>query len=89
MHLDLLLQGGTIISDSGRFEGSIGIANGKVVGEFAPGSEPAASEIVDCRGKLILPGLIDMHCHHREGSEKALNTRKPSKPRRALRQPVV
>ncbi len=70
MHLDLLLQGGSIISDSGRFQGSIGIAHGKVVGEFAPGSEPAASEIVDCRGKLILPGLIDMHCHHREGSEK-------------------
>ena len=28
MHLDLLLQGGTVISDSGRFQGSIGIAHG-------------------------------------------------------------
>ena len=60
MHLDLLLQGGTIISDSGRFQGSIGIANGKVAGEFAPGSEPAASEIIDCRGKLILPEMVNV-----------------------------
>lgn len=62
---DLLLRGGTVIDSSqgrhGRFD--VGLTDGKVA-RVAPdlGGEQAR-DTVDVDGKLVLPGIIDMHCH--------------------------
>ncbi len=70
MQLDTLLKNGLLISDKASNTMSVGIRDGKIAGLYAPGAEPEAKEVVDCTGRAILPGLIDMHCHHREGAEK-------------------
>jgi dihydroorotase len=61
---DLVLRGGRVIDPaSGRDQtGDIAFGDGKVT---AVGHDLAASgtEIVDARGLLVVPGLIDLHTH--------------------------
>ena len=68
--MDTLIKNGLIITADGRFPGSIAIRNGQIAGVFEPGGEPEAKEIVDASGLAVLPGIIDMHSHHRQGSAK-------------------
>jgi len=44
-----------LVSAEGKIE--------KVAPEIAP---PAGAEVIDCAGKILLPGLFDMHVHLRE-----------------------
>jgi dihydroorotase len=69
MQLDTLITGGEIVTDEERFAGSVGIREGRIAGIYTPGDEPPAKEHIDARGKAILPGLIDMHSHHRQGAQ--------------------
>jgi len=67
---DLLLLHGTVITvDRDRRiieDGAVAIANGRIaeVGTSAD-LEPkhAGKKVVDCRGKLVIPGLVDAHGH--------------------------
>jgi dihydroorotase len=70
MQLDTLITGGEIVTDEERFAGSIGIREGRIAGLYTPGDEPPARERIDAAGKAILPGLIDMHSHHRQGAQQ-------------------
>jgi len=62
--LDLILKGGRVIDPaSGRDEiADIGFADGKVaaVGADLP---LRGSQLVDARGLIVVPGLIDLHTH--------------------------
>ena len=63
----VLLEGGTIYDpfENKKIKGSILIQNGlvKEVGDIAT---PENVNKVNCRGKLISPGFIDIHAHFRE-----------------------
>ena len=49
-------------------EMSVLVKDGKIARIYAPGDAlPAADEVVDCTGKLLLPGFVDVHCHGRSG----------------------
>jgi 5-methylthioadenosine/S-adenosylhomocysteine deaminase len=66
---DILLEHGTVVTmDPARTiitDGSILIHKGRIVavGKGDEIAKSAAQEVVDCRGKLIIPGLIDAHGH--------------------------
>ena len=66
---DILLKDGLIIdpSEATHGEGSVAIQDGKIraVGKNLPDGE--ATKIFDMRGKIIVPGLIDIHCHPVKG----------------------
>lgn len=69
MSLDLLLADGEIVfPNAGVRTGSIGIKDGTIAAILAEGDRPAAREIVDCRDRWIMPGLIDPHTHFGFGS---------------------
>lgn len=71
MTFDLLLSGGEIVfPDAGVRTGSIGIRDGRIAALLAPGEAATAREIVDCRDKWVLPGLIDPHTHIGFGSNE-------------------
>jgi dihydropyrimidinase len=69
MDLDLLLRDGLLVHpDFACLHGSVGVRDGRIVGIFAPGEDVAAKEVADCRGKWIMPGVIDPHVHFGFGS---------------------
>ncbi len=69
----ILLAGGRVIdSASGRVRiWDVLIENGKIV-RVGKGLRARGAQRIDCRGKHIAPGFVDMHCHLREpGYEEA------------------
>jgi dihydroorotase len=62
---DLLIKGGDVIDPSQKLRGvrDIGIRNGVV--ELVQVDIPAerALRVVDAKGRLVVPGLIDLHAH--------------------------
>jgi len=58
-----VLSGGRIIDPASHTDrvGDLVIVDGKIAGIDVPASE--AAERIDCRGNLVLPGLIDTHAH--------------------------
>src|SRR5258708_16392661 len=67
--MDTLIRNGLLITSKGRQLASVGIRDGRVAGIYQPGQEPEAKEVIDASGLAILRGVIDMHSHHRKGSE--------------------
>lgn len=64
MDANLLLRGGTIHDGSGAepLVGDVAIREGRIVavGKITPGK---IGRIIDCRGLVVAPGLIDLHTH--------------------------
>ena len=61
---DIILKGGRVIDPSLRLDGirDVAIANGRIAAVEA-GLVGDAADVVDVRGKLVVPGLIDIHTH--------------------------
>lgn len=64
MAFDLVLRNGTLLDGSGSdgVPGSVGIAGGRIAALGDLGDAEAA-RTVDCTGRTIAPGFIDMHSH--------------------------
>ena len=64
----VLLQGGTVIDPQARTarRADVLVAGGRI--EKVEAGIPAAdgTEVIDCRGKYVVPGFADIHCHLRE-----------------------
>ncbi|MDJ0801978.1 MAG: amidohydrolase family protein [Desulfobacterales bacterium] len=62
----LLLQNGMVVDGTGRsgFGGDVLVRNGRIaaVGPRLP--VPEDTEVIDCRGRVVAPGFIDMHSHN-------------------------
>lgn len=62
--LDLVVAGGRVVTPSGAALLDIGVVDGRIVSLATPGADrPDAVRVIDARGKLVLPGGIDPHCH--------------------------
>ena len=66
--MDTMIKNGLLITSRNRVRASIGIQGGNIAGLYEPGQEPPANETIDAGGLAVIPGVIDMHSHHREGS---------------------
>jgi N-acyl-D-amino-acid deacylase len=61
---DLLLRGGTVIDGTGRSRVSADVGlRGDRIEAVGPLADAAATHAIDCRGKVVAPGLIDVHNH--------------------------
>ncbi|MFQ5880266.1 MAG: dihydropyrimidinase [Dehalococcoidia bacterium] len=58
--MDLVIQGGTVVTADSTFIGDIGIRGEKIA---QMGGEMAGQREVDAAGKLVFPGGVDMHVH--------------------------
>lgn len=61
---DLLLKGGRVIDPSRKLDAvlDVAIANGRIA-TIEAGLSVNAAETIDASGKLVVPGLIDIHTH--------------------------
>ena len=64
---DLLIKGGRVIDPSRRLDGvrDVGIAGGRIAAVEANIAASEAASTIDATGKLVVPGLIDIHTHAR------------------------
>jgi dihydroorotase len=62
---DLILKGGTVVNHDGVAARDVGVSAGRfaAIGDL---SRASASEVIDCWGLHVLPGVIDSHVHFRE-----------------------
>ena len=67
--VDLLLRGGEVVDPSQSLRGKLDVAiTGGVISQVAPDISAAdGARVVDVTGKLVVPGLIDLHCHIYDG----------------------
>lgn len=61
--MDLVIKGGTVVDEGGPYRGDIGVRDGKVAAIYSPGSGAEGETNIDATGKLVLPGIIDVHVH--------------------------
>jgi dihydroorotase len=62
---DLLITGGRVVDPAGKFDAvaDVAVSGGKIAA-VKPGLAAAgAAQTIDARGKLVVPGLIDIHTH--------------------------
>lgn len=63
MKADSVIKNGLICTESGVIEGSIASKDGVIVAIGDDGSMPEAASVYDAKGLLILPGVVEPHCH--------------------------
>lgn len=64
--VDLVIHGGTIVTDTHQFAASVAIDDGTIVAVGADHTMPAAEQRFDATGLHLLPGAIDVHVHFRD-----------------------
>lgn len=67
INVPILIRGGHVI-DPGRVNGmaDVLIEGGKIAAVGRNVSAPRAAAVIDATGRLVLPGLVDLHVHLRE-----------------------
>jgi predicted amidohydrolase len=65
---DLVIHGGRVIDPAQRIDRvlDLGIRGGKIATLSANIAASSANETVDASGRLVVPGLIDIHLHARD-----------------------
>jgi dihydroorotase (multifunctional complex type) len=60
------ITGGRVYVHGGLIETDVLIDDGIIVGLLRAGENADAANVIDAKGKLVLPGIIDTHAHTRE-----------------------
>ena len=71
----LLLKGGRVVDPKNKLDGvaDVLVEDGRVA-EVKPGVEVGEAEVIDCSGKIVCPGFLDMHVHLREPGHEESET---------------
>jgi len=65
--MDLVVKGGKVWTPGGLIEADIAVHQGKVAALAKPTALPDSfSAVIEAKGKVVIPGLVDTHTHHRE-----------------------
>ncbi|MDX1575187.1 MAG: dihydropyrimidinase, partial [Kiloniellales bacterium] len=61
---DHIIKGGTVATAADTFRADIGIRGGRIAALADElGGDGEVIDVIDARGKLVLPGGVDSHCH--------------------------
>lgn len=63
MKADLVIKNARVVDHQSEFFGGIAVKDGKIVMAADNDSLPEAVRVVDAEGKVLLPGVVDPHCH--------------------------
>src|SRR5262249_44757575 len=72
MPFDLIIRGGTVVlPQTDGVAADIAVSGEKIAAVLSPGTAVYAAETLDAAGKLVLPGVIDVHLHLGHGKDIA------------------
>jgi dihydroorotase len=78
MSAELLIKNGRVIDPANGIDKKcdVLIVDGKIaeVGKIGPQVEKSVQKVIDAAGKLVVPGLIDIHVHFREPGDEEEET---------------
>lgn len=63
MVADLIITNARLVDHSGEQYGAIAVKDGRILAIGADSSMPESQRVVDAEGKVVMPGVIDPHCH--------------------------
>jgi allantoinase len=63
MSADLFLKNAQVVTEKAVFPGGVVVQDGKIAEVVSDAARVDAREVVDLRGKLLLPGIVDGHAH--------------------------
>jgi dihydropyrimidinase len=63
MAIDLLIRGGTLVTEKRTLDASLAIDEDSIVGVGEESVLPDAREQIDATGKYVFPGVVDPHTH--------------------------
>jgi dihydropyrimidinase len=63
MNADLVIRNARVVRHDGEFHGGVAVQDGKIVLTGADSALPDAHRVIDAEGKVLMPGIIDPHCH--------------------------
>lgn len=63
MKADLVLANARVVTHDADFLGGVAIRAGTIVAVGGDDSLPAATRRIDLEGRVLMPGLVDPHCH--------------------------
>ncbi len=65
--MSILIKGGLVVDPANKIEkiADILVEDGKIL-KVAENIEASGAEVIDAKGKIVAPGLVDLHVHFRE-----------------------
>jgi dihydroorotase-like cyclic amidohydrolase len=63
LKVDLVVKNGRLVSPKGIVEGGVAIEDGVIVAVAKEPYLPDADRVIDARGLVVLPGVLDGHVH--------------------------
>ena len=67
MHLKLLIKNGHVIDPGNKIDEVMDIlVEGEKISKIGFGLDAKAETVIDAAGKIVMPGIVDMHVHLRE-----------------------
>jgi dihydroorotase-like cyclic amidohydrolase len=63
MTADTMITGGRLVTPHGIVDASVAVRDGRIIAIGERESLPAATDVIDCAGKYVLPGVVDPHVH--------------------------
>lgn len=63
MKADIVVKNARVVRHNGEFFGGVAISDGKIAGVGSNDMLPDATRVIDAEGRVLMPGIIDPHCH--------------------------
>jgi dihydroorotase-like cyclic amidohydrolase len=63
MKVDLVIRNARVVSHDGEFRGGVAVQGDKIVLAGSNEALPSATREIDAEGRVLMPGVIDPHCH--------------------------
>jgi allantoinase len=63
MKVDLVIRNARVVDHDGEFLGGVAVLNGQIALTGTNDILPDAKRVIDADGRLLMPGIIDPHCH--------------------------
>ncbi|MGK2963396.1 MAG: dihydroorotase [Gemmatimonadaceae bacterium] len=72
----ILLKGGRVLDPSRNIDeiADVLVADGRIVSSSGNAGQVDDADLIDCKGSIVSPGFIDVHCHLREPGREDVET---------------